>query len=509
MQFNFNRHKCKLCDSFISKNKRSLSYHIKRMHTYTLQMYVDEFYYFGSTPTCDCGCREKTSWHPNQLKYTEYKQGHNPSGFTTENQPTFTSEQIKNRGLAIAEGHRKKNMKNNVSKKVQQILDDTFKKMNDPDYIFPHNRHPLICRNDLIAINDPTLGGPGKDFTRDKLKPALIKFFQEYVRTYGFFEHETKDTLGTVITKLRNKEIDTTSEWISSLTRDGNDYLKSIFSSYWNVDKGPAKLWFNDHKFGKVLDYRLGLNNSKDYSYTLDDGSRWAGRETFDISPHTLIRGFVVQRATVSWFKPSVAYHIYKRFCNEIENPVVWDPSMGFGARLTGFVAACPSGKYIGTDPASETFLDLKVLEQEIINSKVFDGGMELHKNGSEMIQLNENIGDLVFTSPPYFDLERYYDEPGQCWRDHNTLELWIENYLIPTFENAYKFLKQDGHLVINVSKKYGDIIAAAAKKVGFRHIETFKLKTGRDHFNKKAGHHKTNFEPIFVFKKRSPNARR
>ena len=502
MQLDFNKHECKICNTFISKNKRSLSYHIKRSHSYTLQMYFDKFVYFDNTPTCNCGCGEKTSWHPNQLKYTEYKQGHNPSGFTTENQPTFTPEQIKNRGLAIAEGHRKKNMKNNISKKVQQILDDAFEKMSDPTYMFPHNRHPLIRRNDLITINDPTLGGPGKEFTREKLKPALIKFFQEYVRTYGFFQHETKDTLKSVITKLHIKDIDTTSEWLSSLTRDGNDYLKSIFSSFWNVDKGPAKLWFNDHKLGKVLDYRLGLNNSQDYTYELDDGTQWTGRETFDITPYNIIRGFIVQRAAVSWFKPSVAYHIYKRFCDDIINPTVWDPSMGFGARLTGFVAACPSGKYIGTDPASETFLDLKVLEQEIINSKVFDGEMELHKTGSELIELEENTGDLIFTSPPYFDLERYYDEPGQCWRDHNTLELWIKHYLIPTFENAYRFLKQDKKMVINVSKKYEEIILDAAQEVGFSYEETLKLKTGRDHFSKKAGHHKTNFEPILEFKK-------
>ena len=374
------------------------------------------------------------------------------------------------------------------------IKNDSFK--------FHTTKQPLITRNEMIKINDESLGGPGKEYTEDILKPKLIKFFQEYVRQNGWWEYRTKDTLEKVITELRGAELDFDQGFISSLTRTGNDYLKSIFSSYWNVDGGPAKEWFNDKKMDKVISYRLGLNNSKDYTYTLDDGNEWTGRETFNISPHTLVRGYIVQRNAVSWFKPSAAYHIYRRFLGGVDNPVVWDPSMGFGARMLGFAAAHKDGVYIGTDPATETFRDLLALKDKLDECAMFDGAISPFKIGSEIIELEASSGDLVFTSPPYFSVERYYNEPGQCWRDYPELDLWIEKYLIPTFKNAYDFLKADRYMVINVSKDYFDIVMNSALSVGFTYSETLKLKTGRDHFSKKNGISKMNFEPILIFRK-------
>lgn len=526
MQINYDNHECKLCGR-LCKNRRSLGNHLVRAHKpETIESYYLKFYLNGVAPKCACGCGKNANWHKTQYKYNKYLSGHNTS-WTSENQPTLTKEQVDRRinAIKLAYATRGDEIKEKISRSlklahnkqsqeqsitsgldpdIKYALDNIDLDIKDNSYRFLSTKQPLIARNQMIKINDKSLGGPGKEYTANILKPKLIKFFQAYVKKHGWWQHETKDTLEKVIKGLRKLEFDFEAEYISSLTRNGNDYLKSIFQSYWTVENGPAKLWFDENKLDKVLSYRLGLNNSMDYTYELEDGSLWTGRETFDISPHTLVRGFVVQRMAVSWFKPSAANYIYRYFLDDVDKPVVWDPSMGFGARMLGFVAACENGRYIGTDPATETYRDLLTLKNNIDHCDMFTGDIEPHKIGSEVIKLEEGVGDLVFTSPPYFSLERYYNEPGQCWKDYPELELWIEKYLIPTFQNAFKFLKQEKHMVINVNKDYFDIVMNAALAAGFEYKETLKLKTGRDHFSKKAGIRKMNFEPILVFEKPS-----
>jgi hypothetical protein len=439
------------------------------------------------------------------------------NNFTSQQINNMANDMLKNR-LALNAGKSIIRIKTSIENKqklknastIKDLIDISYYAQIDGDikkdgmFQFKTTKQSLITRSRLIRLNDETLQGPGKKYTETILKPVLITFFQEYVRTYGWWRHPTKDTIVSVISKLRERKVDLTHNDISSLTRIGNDYLKSIFTSYWNVNKGPAKLWFNTRRFGKVIDYRLGLNNSKDYTYILDDGTKWTGNETFDISPFNLVRGFVVQRASVSWFKPTVAYHIYTKYCDNILKPIVWDPSMGFGARMLAFVAACQNGKYIGTDPAKETFENLTQLKNEIHQANMFDGDIILHNMGSETLKLDNNVGDLVFTSPPYFDTEQYFDEPGQCWRDHNTLEVWVKNYLLPTFLTAHSFLKQNGIMVINISHKHKETIISTALNAGFILQEELRLMIGRDHFSKKneksINISKQKFEPILIF---------
>lgn len=355
--------------------------------------------------------------------------------------------------------------------------------------------------NDILIERDYLLMLNKKDDcdTESLYLDVLCDYFQEYVRSYGWFYPDTKDSLNDVILKLRNREIKLGS--ITSNGQTGNSYLKSRFKSFWNVDDGPVKSWNNKRIMTKVIKYRLGLNNSKDYVYTLKDGTKLTAKETFDITPKNIVRGFTVQRKGVSWFKPVVAYEIYKYLLNGIEEPVVWDPSMGFGARMLAFCSAFEKGSYVGNDPAKETFRDLQILKTEIEQSKLFSGNISINNSGSEKMKYFTNIGDLVFTSPPYFDTEKYFNEEGQCWRDYNTINDWKEKYLLQTFMNAYSFLKPDGKLCINISGNYKDIILDVAKKCNFSLVETLDLNLKSDHFNRKRNIIKKS-EPIMIFKK-------
>lgn len=86
--------------------------------------------------------------------------------------------------------------------------------------------------------------------------------------------------------------------------------------------------------------------------------------------------------------------------------------SGGWGGRLFGFLASnCQ--KYIATEPSSKTFAGLVKLKEDYayINKQI-----ELHMVGSESFLPKKNSLDLCFTSPPYFNTEKYSDEDSQSY---------------------------------------------------------------------------------------------
>jgi DNA modification methylase len=169
-----------------------------------------------------------------------------------------------------------------------------------------------------------------------------------------------------------------------------------------------------------------------------------------------------------------------------------------------GFYSFCNSnkinGRYIGNEPADQTYNDLLSLKLKIENSNFH---CDLLKYGSEeSLPIQDGTVDLAFTSPPYFDKEKYFKEESQCWKKYSNIKLWEMQYLIPTIQNAFRILKPEGKLIININKDLADLVNKCALGAGFQFEEEMKLGIGRDHFSKKKGDTEKAYEPILVFKK-------
>lgn len=422
----------------------------------------------------------------------------------------ITNDFRKNR-IAAASGHELIRLRGDLDLTTCKTIDDLKVRarhhqlangeiVKDGMFRFTSDDQVIVSRERLIRLNESDIfpDAPGRTETEMKVLPVLMAFFREVVRARGWiYPHKTMD-IKTALSQVADTVVDLTNTKISSLTSAGSDYLRSVFRSYWDVDAGPMRSFYDDARFANVLAYRLGLNNSKKYSYTLKDGVNVSCQETFDITPHNIRRGFIVQRAAVSWFKPSAAFNVYKRFLGDNQTPVVWDPSCGFGARLLGFAAAYPKGTYIGTDPATRTFADLGSLQSELSNVCT-DLNVQLFCCGSENFKLNRKV-DLVFTSPPYFDKEKYFDEETQCWKMFSDSDNWVKGYLVPTLSTAAANLKPGGRIVLNVSDSLRDMILSAASSVNLRLVDELELIVGRDHFAKRLGKSTTRSEPILVF---------
>ena len=184
----------------------------------------------------------------------------------------------------------------------------------------------------------------------------------------------------------------------------------------------------------------------------------------------------------VSNFRPTAAASLYDIFVDK-DSPLegtsagtVWDPSMGYGGRLLGAIAA--GVNYIGTDPCIPTYKGLEQI-RDMYGHK--HKSYTLLRQGSETYIPEDESLDFVFTSQPYFGWEAYGDEPEQSSIKFNTSDLWKEKFLKQTIANAYKGLKTGKKLALNVAntkqyKTFEEDTVQLALDVGFEHTDTWWL---------------------------------
>ena len=162
-----------------------------------------------------------------------------------------------------------------------------------------------------------------------------------------------------------------------------------------------------------------------------------------------------LRKYTASQFKPSVAKAIYDYFGAE----TVLDFSMGWGDRLCGFMAS-DSKRYIGLDPKTDNHpIYQKQLEFYEKHNGFFEveKNVEMHCKPAEEFDFSiyKNEVDLIFTSPPYFNVERYSEEETQSCNRYKTVEQWNTDFLHKSLGNMIQTLKPNGIMAINISDVY------------------------------------------------------
>lgn len=354
----------------------------------------------------------------------------------------------------------------------------------------------LITREEMLLVGEEA----GKEAIREQLLPAVVACLQTHVRVHGWFYPPAEDTPESVLAQLGARA---PTAALSASNNAGNAFLFAHFPSFWHAADGPAVAFHSATALTYVVAYRMGLGKSKPYTYGLSDGRQITTEETFEVSLKTIRRGFVVQRKSVSFFKPLTAAGLYARALRDFATPVVWDPSCGFGARMLGFASVFARGTYYGNEPATATLRDLQALATQL-KEACPNLHIQLDAQGSEFTQPFADASlDFVFTSPPYFDLEQYVDEPTQCWRAYPTVDAWYTRYLVPTLREAWRGLKPGRVAVFNVDTKREPLVLRAAQEVGFLHETTEQLTLGADPFQRARGNAEVRrTEPVLFFRK-------
>jgi len=321
-----------------------------------------------------------------------------------------------------------------------------------------------------------------KSFSEKELKQYKLNIFN-YYRENGFPYYPTNQ-------EYRLKEFEKLKRYDrSNLLEDG--VLKqtmhglglawSYFPHSFHIQCGskisPYNAFIDDEKFKQTIEKRLKLG-----TYISDSGIRKM------LKLMSNVQG-------VSNFRPTAAAAIYDKYA---PNGVVWDMSGGWGGRMLGAIISGVEN-YIMTEPSKKTFKGLAELA-----TNHFNNDFELHPCGSEEFKPHKNSLDLCFTSPPYFNLEKYSTERSQSYIKFENINDWLDGFLKQTFKNCYYGLKNGKHMLINIAdpkRKSNNLETETiriAKEIGFKHIDTLKLALSNPKFKEKG----LKYEPIFVFKK-------
>lgn len=204
---------------------------------------------------------------------------------------------------------------------------------------------------------------------------------------------------------------------------------------------------------------------------------------------------------SVSNFRPSISKYIYETYAPN--NGRVLDPCAGYGGRLVGLIATRKNLSYHGIDPHHKTCIGNMKLGS-FFKEKDFEFKLRLDCGCAEdvMPEINEKF-NLIFTSPPYFNTEKYSFSKSQSWVRYPTYDLWRDKFLKVLIDESYRLLEDNSYFIINIKnyKKYpiaDDTVQIAKQK--FEHVKTYSMKFPNADYS--LGKTTWHSEPILVFRK-------
>jgi hypothetical protein len=312
-----------------------------------------------------------------------------------------------------------------------------------------------------LEINEEEWNYIKETFPKDYVKDKLAQIAMTYPIPYAEIDIDDARSEFMKLKGIRWNEILTEGEWFPRkaaesrypLTYDGKQLYFSRLNTgndasnffqqenRWSVDgsvsPGPKRTWEN-------LSFMTSLMGAA-YSLKLDK-----------IGKKELRTMISLRKYICAQFKPNVAKIFY-----EMNNAkTVLDFSMGWGDRLAGFYAASTTEHYVGLDPRKENH-PIYEHQKEFYDKNL--GWFETKKTTDFFCEPAEDFDftkwvdyfDVVFTSPPYFSVERYSYDDTQSWVRYKNIDDWNTNFLHKTLNNIIPAVKSGGILAINIADVY------------------------------------------------------
>ena len=299
-------------------------------------------------------------------------------------------------------------------------------------------------------------------FDKEDVKESLAKVAMTYEIPYA--EMSVKDAHRDYL-KLKgmnHNDVLVDGEWFAregteyryDLTFEGKQqYFKRIntgnkASNYfqqvnrWSVDgsvsPGPQRTWESEKFMTSLMGSAYSLKLPK-------------------INRNVLRTMIGLRKYICAQFKPNVAKVLY----DKLQSRNILDFSAGWGDRLAGFYGSETGAFYLGIDPRKENHPIYK--EQKDFYNTHRNMFFEVDKD-CQFLELPaedvdykeyENLFDTVFTSPPYFGVERYSYDDTQSWVRYKTIDEWNEKFLQKTLKKLWISIKSGGYLLVNISDVY------------------------------------------------------
>ena len=241
----------------------------------------------------------------------------------------------------------------------------------------------------------------------------------------------------------------------------------NIHNNFRNNSKKLEK--YNSNKYFIIEDKwhdNLEINNLTDYfsehiRITCRFLNKMSPKEYWDRN-----KRFIIQKTLTDLTLDNVREQVYSsmihnniRLCNNFRislclivlnyfKPTTWlDISAGWGDRLISAILY-KIKLYVATDPN----LDLHPCYTNIINTLATPAKRKnyiIYKNGFLEATLPNKKFDIVFSSPPFFDLEKYSTFEENSLKLGSTEQEWCENFLVKSIIKAASYIKSKGHMLL------------------------------------------------------------
>jgi len=290
------------------------------------------------------------------------------------------------------------------------------------------------------------------NFEKDDIKQSLVEVLMEYEPPYMDITEKECLTDYKRLKGVKWNDLYINKQWFARSEYDwdrSDNLIKRLnvgnkASNYfqqknrWSVDgtvsPGPLRTWENEKFMYTLMGSLFTLKVPK-------------------VNKSVLRTCISLRKYICSQFKPNVAKGIYDRY--ECKN--VLDFSAGWGDRLCGFYASEHGELFVGIDPRKENHPIYEEQAEFYKKHSTFFENEKRHEllcEPAEDVDLSkyEGMMDIVFTSPPYFNVERYSHDDTQSWVRYKNIDLWNKNFLQTAVKNVWKTLRKGGILMVNIS---------------------------------------------------------
>ena len=166
-------------------------------------------------------------------------------------------------------------------------------------------------------------------------------------------------------------------------------------------------------------------------------------KRRYKITPFNMYQTYSANKNSISFFKPTVSKYIYKYY----GATNVLDFTAGWGGRMLG--AHSLNISYTGIDSNE----NMKQGYTEMID-KLKDDKLKMIWGNCLNVDLSKIDFDLVLTSPPYLNLEKY--EMMDLFKDKDD---FYNNFLIIMLNRCSEHIKNNGWICLNISiPMYNDL---------------------------------------------------
>ena len=288
-------------------------------------------------------------------------------------------------------------------------------------------------------------GGEFKKIETTEEQNKLAKEISDKIRKGGFPYIKIKDAsqcIGTIEKLCNKREFKTEYQKVNDYSNIGFDiclsFCPQIFSMSAKDTLSPVEVFSDDEM---LLDCakRAVLFPGKDVNTAIRR----------ELKNHKRNR-------CVSLFSPMWAKTIINRVFSGRVGLSMLDPSCGFCGRLLGSYGSGIVSYYCGIDPIKEN-IESNTNVAKLIDRHAFLKKFEFKSDficdtAEAALPLLNKKFDIIFTSPPYFDKEKYSKDISQCYNKFNGYSDWKENWLKNILQLSYSKLNSSGAMIVFAS---------------------------------------------------------